>query len=302
MKRKKAILLGVVVVGLAVTAAALLLRPQAGVMSESEFLALDGLARAKYVRSLVVKAVECGDEKEAQEYLELAARLAKQVPPEHIDLLFLKFKPGRYNLDHLRPSKVIFSEKVTVFSPRARLVEKMRVEEMPFAGMADNDKAFLAPFPTRSSEHLAGQRLEIDGKAVLSIAEDDGGWKDFHLSPDHARVALADWLKSEPIEVLELATQKRLAVTPPKDFPGHYNVYPFHFDKWAADSRSFTVYVFGSETKAREMTSYRETWSVDAPTGNSSFVKRDERPYAPNIQWDAPPASRTVTPSPSHTP
>ena len=244
---------------------------------------------AKEVRSLIERAVKArGQPAEAAKLIEEAADLLKKIhDPAAFQRAAYTFEAKDVNLDHLlKPKTSVKTEKATVLTGKLKLVESGHRKGYPFVGMVDNGKGFIIPVPHESDE-LEQQDLQLDGKSVYTVKRPQP-WKEYYASPDSRLVVLADWLQANPMEILDVATGKTVTVPTPEGIADHYNVYPFKFQKWADDSKSYFVTVLGTTVSPGKMMAYREIWQIDPATGKPTRVSRAEKPWEKDLKWDEP--------------
>jgi len=257
------------------------------------------------IRDLMLRALHAREDPNgALQMLIRAAQAASKLKSrDEYTKTVVTYDPRKINLAHLfRAMRGKTVERKRRLSKRAVLVETVEVTYVPFTGMADNNKAFIMPVPMKG-ETLKRQLLQIDGNDVVSIpltGARAGRQKEYHVSPDHRRVVLADWLQGKPMEILDVSSRTRTPVAEPKEFDGHYNVYPFRFVQWAEDSGRFSVEVTGSVVSGRgpgsELMAYREVWRIDAKTAKATFVRRQEQPWRKDLKWQEPKPLKPKTP------
>lgn len=233
---------------------------------------LGGKEKAGLVRSLIQEAIEARDDPDkAEQLLIRAAEIAKTVPAPYIAELSVEFDAREHSIGHFRVTKTTPVEKETVLSPHLKLLEKSEIQECCFSAMVDNNKGVLLPFPMKG-EVLKEKILLRDEIAVHSSGartSTSPRVKKYHPSPDECYVLLEDGLHAKPMEILDLNTGSITKVEAPGGLEKHYYVYPFGFERWDKDSRTFTVQV--------GFTTYREIWQVGAQTGRASRLER--KPY-----------------------
>jgi|WetSurMetagenome_2_1015567.scaffolds.fasta_scaffold96934_2 hypothetical protein len=92
-------------------------------------------------------------------------------------------------------------------------------------------------------------------------------------SPAGTYVVAEDYMFHKPLLIFRVADSQCTPVeaeNSKKEFPGHYNVYPFHFEKWE-DDETFLVEVTGLDLKGS--TTYPQVWRFAAGTGRGTRVK-----------------------------
>jgi antitoxin component YwqK of YwqJK toxin-antitoxin module len=178
------------------------------------------------------------------------------------------------------------------FSMIGTFKDGVRVGDLPedVAGKATSGAARTAPVTALSKnvDVSTWKRVRRNGMEVW--ANTTTKWPAYgdkiYVSPDERFLAMPHYVCAGPMLVVNMATGFFVKVDVPPGAPeSHYNVYPFQFNRWSADSSSIIVYVLGSDGGGPTMIAYREIWSIDPNTGVAKRLSRQTQHWVPNPQW-----------------
>lgn len=152
--------------------------------------------------------------------------------------------------------------------------ERYDVLRSPYSGIADGGRAIYWPIPGRV-DMIQEQQLLRHDRVLWKGNAQTGTPRVFHPSPDGATVLVEGQGYTTPWEIVDTATGRTLRVPAP-EIDGHVYVYPLVFEDWLPDSSGVIGKAEGMDfrTSAR----YRETWRVDARTGEAHRLQRTEQP------------------------
>ena len=139
-----------------------------------------------------------------------------------------------------------------------------------YIGMADAGQRVIIPLPFHHVIEEHERVILVDGEEW--IRSDGVNVARPFVSPGKTYMVLEGAVHTKPLRILDLPSRTILELVVSEsneEFPGHYNVYPFHFLRWVNDE-SFLVEVAGWSPETDD---YRQTWQVDAKTGKRVQVE-----------------------------